>query len=400
MPDINQLKIDRTTLAPKRQTRWLKPLLWIAVVSCIAGGAYRSVTQRAVTVQTATVVNVWPAQAITVLNATGYVAAQRKAAVASKATGRLEWIGVCEGSRVKAGELIARLENSDLIAQVDQAKANILVARGQLREAEADLHHVRLTLRRTSDLYNKNLLAQADLDLADANLERALAAVNAREAALAAAQANERAVQVALDNATIRAPFDGVVLNKNANIGDLLSPFNTGLDSKGAVVNMVDMDTLEVEADVSEASLSKVQIGQVCEILLDALPDSRLSGRVRSMVPTVDRSKATVIFKIAFTEKHDGVLPDMSAKVAFLQRALQPEERHSRIGVSPSVLRERNGKQAVVVVKDGRAEVRIVEVGVTIGDFIELKSGVVIGEKLVLKPDQKLQTGTALSVGE
>ena len=298
--DLSQLKIDRIELTKKKSL--LKRHGWWLAIVVVAALVVLMQSQAPVPVKTASVVNLWPSQVIAELNATGYVVAQRKAAVASKASGRLEWLGVREGSVVKRGEKIAELENSDLVAQVDQAKANVLVSRSQLREAEAALHNAKLSFDRAKDLIKDKLISRADYDLSEANFAQAKAAVGAREAALVSAQAAVRGVEVALQNTRILAPFDGVVISKNANVGDVVSPFNTGLDSKGAVVDMADMNTLEVEADVSESSLAKVHIGQPCEIVLDALPDVRLLGEVASMVPSVDRSKATVMFKIKFIE--------------------------------------------------------------------------------------------------
>ncbi|MFN4291980.1 MAG: efflux RND transporter periplasmic adaptor subunit [Permianibacter sp.] len=398
--DLNQLKIDRATLAaPKRSARrgrlwWLAVIALAVVMALVLGG------NRPAEVKTVSVVSVWPSQPITVLNATGYVAAQRKAAVASKGTGRLEWLGVREGSVVKQGEVIARLENSDIKAQVDQARANVAVARSQLQEAEAELRNTELAFKRARELIGQKLISSSDFDLASARYDQAKAAVGARKSAIQAAEAQMRVAQVAFDNTVIHAPFDGVVLSKNANVGDVLSPFNTGLDSKGAVVNMADMNTLEVEADVSESSLGKVRIGQPCEIQLDALPDVRLLGEVASMVPSVDRSKATVMFKIKFVETDTRVLPDMSAKVAFLERPLNADERQPRVGVNPEAIRTVDNRSEVLRVRDGKIEPVAVTVADQLGDVKVISGDVNVGDKVVLKPSAGLKAGAAVVVAE
>lgn len=402
MADLQSLKIDRSASAPaprRARRRWWLLALAIALVLLFVW----SRRNPAPDVQAVSVVNVWPSQALTVLNATGYVAAQRKAAVASKATGRLEWLGVREGSKVKAGEVIARLESSDLQAQVEQAEANVAVARAQLREAEAELHNAALNFRRAADLQAKKLLSVSDFDQSEALHKRAQAAVGARQAALAAAEANVRVVRVAFDNTLVRAPFDGIILNKNANVGDVLSPFNTGLSSKGAVVDIADMNTLEVEADVSESSLAKVSIGQACEIQLDALPDVRLLGEVASMVPAVDRSKATVMFKIRFLENDARVLPDMAAKVAFLSRPLNADERQPRTGVSAEALRTAgsgNAGQEAFVIEQGKLRRVAVQSGETLGDFVVVQSGLNVGDRVVRQPGADLQDGVAVTLVE
>ena len=398
--DLNQLKIDRATLAAPKRSAWRGRLLWLAAIVVVAVIVMVLGGKRPAEVKTVSVVSVWPSQPITVLNATGYVAAQRKAAVASKGTGRLEWLGVREGSVVKQGEVIARLENSDIKAQVDQARANVAVTRSQLQEAEAELRNTELAFKRAQELIGQKLISTSDFDLASARYDQAKAAVGARKSAIQAAEAQVRVAQVAFDNTVIHAPFDGVVLSKNANVGDVLSPFNTGLDSKGAVVNMADMNTLEVEADVSESSLGKVKIGQPCEIQLDALPDVRLLGEVASMVPSVDRSKATVMFKIKFVETDPRVLPDMSAKVAFLERALTADERQPRIGVNPAALRTVDNRSELLRVRDGKIEAVPVTVSAQLGDMQVISGAIAVGDKVVLNPTAELKTGAAVTVAE
>jgi HlyD family secretion protein len=398
--DLNQLKIERAALTAPKQRPWRGRLIWLAAIAAVVAGAVMLDGNRAETVTTASVVSVWPSQPITVLNATGYVAAQRKAAVASKGTGRLEWLGVREGSVVKQGEVIARLENSDMKAQVDQAKANVSVARSQLLEAEAELRNTEFILKRAQELIGQKLISASEFDLATVRHEQAKAGVAARKSGIQAAEAQVRVAQVAFDNTIIHAPFDGVVLSKNANVGDVLSPFNTGLDSKGAVVNMADMNTLEVEADVSESSLGKVNIGQPCEIQLDALPDVRLLGEVASMVPSVDRSKATVMFKIRFVETDPRVLPDMSAKVAFLERALAADERQPRLGVNPLAIRKANNQQEVLRVRDGKLEVIAITVATMLGDVQVIGGNITAGDKLVLNPGAELKAGAMVTVAE
>jgi HlyD family secretion protein len=398
--DLNQLKIDRSALGAPKHSPWRRRIIWLAVVAVVVIGMMVMGGNRPATVNTVSVVSVWPSQPITVLNATGYVAAQRKAAVASKGTGRLEWLGVREGSVVKQGEVIARLENSDIQAQIDQAEANVAVARSQVQEAEAEFHNTELAFKRAQELITQNLVSRSDFDLAVARYDQAKAAVGARRAAVSAAEAYVRVAKVSYENTTIRAPFDGVVLTKNANVGDVLSPFNTGLDSKGAVVNMADMNTLEVEADVSESSLGKVTLGQPCEIQLDALPDLRLLGEVASMVPSVDRSKATVMFKIKFVETDTRVLPDMSAKVAFLERTLTADERKPRIGINPQAIRSLDNGKEILRIRDGKLEVIAINAEAMLGDMQVISGEIAIGDKVVLNPTAELKAGDSVTIAE
>ena len=288
---------------------------------------YRQFAASAIEVEQTTVTLAYPYQAVTALNATGYVVAQRKASIASKATGRLEWLGVQEGSRVKKGEVIARLENQDVSAARDQSAANVRVAQANIEQAKAELAEAQRQLERTEELLAQKFVSPSAYDTAVARADKARAAVGSSQAALGAADAGRRSAEVSVEQTVIRAPFDGVVLTKNANVGDTITPFSSALDTKGAVVTMADMGTLEVEADVSESNLQKVKVGQPCEIELDAIPDTRFQGQVSRLVPTVDRSKATVMTKISFRELDPRILPDMSAKVAFLTEELPAGQR-------------------------------------------------------------------------
>lgn len=391
--DLSQLKIDRQapvagTLRRSRRTWWLAGF----VVVLLAGVALSGRFSGAATVETVTVSTAYPYQAVTLLNAAGYVVAQRKASVASKATGRLEWLGVQEGSVVKQDDLIARLENKDVRATADQAQANVSVARANIVQAEAELRDADAAVRRSRELVAQKFLSQSALDTAEARYNKARAGVASARAALQAAQANARAAQVAVEQTLIRAPFDGVVLTKAANVGDTVTPFSSALDTKGAVVTMADMSTLEVEADVSESNLSRIKVGQPCEIQLDAFPDQRFRGAVSRLVPTVDRAKATVMTKVRFIDRDPSILPEMSAKVAFLSREVAAEQRKPLTVVNPDAVATRDGKSVVFVIADGKVRAAPVQTGERLGDAVVV-SGVTAGDKVVLKPDDKLRDG-------
>ena len=371
---------------------------WLAAL-LVAGAAFWIFVRNApVNVETTTVSQAYPSQAYTLLNATGYVVAQRKAAVASKATGRLEWLGVREGSQVKAGEILARLESNDVTAQMQQAAAGVNVARANLEQGEAELREAVRVLGRSRDLLAKNFVSPAAHDTVLSRHEKAWAALSGYKASIAVAQANLRASQVAVEQTLIRAPFDGVVLTKNANVGDVITPFSSALGSQAAVVTMADMSTLEVEADVSEANLAKVKVGQPCEIQLDALPGQRFRGVVQRTVPTVDRAKATVLVKIRFVDVDARVLPEMSAKVAFLEKETPEAERTARTVVQPAAVVERDGAGVVFVVKDGKAAQVAVKSGMKIGELVEVVGGVAVGDKVVVRPSEKLRDGSAVAI--
>ncbi len=391
--DLSRLKIDRS-LAPVRRRRRRK-WIWLGAAVLAAGGgsAWFTLQPRAVAVQTTPIVTTYPSQQFVVLNSTGYVVAQRKAAISSKASGRLEWLGVAEGTRVKAGEVIARLDARDVSAQLAAALANIKVAQAMLEQAQAEDRDAEASLKRTQDLVAQKFLSESALDQATARADRAVAGVASGKAGLVAAEANASNAQVAVDYTLIRAPFDGIILSKSADVGDMVTPFSSAADSKGAVVNMADMSTLEVEADVSEASLSKIAAGQPAEITLDALPDVRFRGSVSRIVPTVDRAKATVMTKVRFDAIDPRVLPEMSAKVSFLSRAVTAEEQKPLLAVNPDAMAQRDGKTVVYVLRDSRTvEVPVVP-GRKIVDVTAIAGEVKSGEKAVLRPAADLTGG-------
>ena len=399
--DLSKLKIDKSPAALHlRRGRPFYRIGAVLLVALIAFLFFRGAFSPAVQVEVATVTQVYPSRTFTLLNASGYVVAQRKASVASKATGSLESLYVEEGSRVEKNAIIARLENRDVVASRDQAAANVNLARSNVEQAQAELHDATLAYDRARDLVAKGFIAKADHDTAEARYQKAAAGVAASEAGVKANVAALRAAEVAIEYTLIRAPFDAVVLTKNADVGDIITPFGAAANAKAAVVTIADMNSLQVEADVSESDLEQVKLGQPCEIQLDALPESRFRGEVHMIVPTADRSKATVMVKVRFLEKDPRILPEMSAKVAFLQRPVAADEQKPRTAINPAAVLDRNGKKAVFLIKDGRTMETPVTLGPQIGDMVELLGGVKAGEKVVLKPLNKVKGGDKVKVAE
>ncbi|HDR8944149.1 TPA: efflux RND transporter periplasmic adaptor subunit [Burkholderia vietnamiensis] len=400
MPEHNldKLKIDRRPLAPAPlRRRWVRYAAAAALVAAAIAAAL-VLTSRP-TVDTTSVTTAYPYQNDTQLNATGYVVPQRKAAVASKGQGRVEWLGVLEGTRVKKGDIIARLESRDVEASLAQARAQVLVSRANLGVAQAELKDAEIALRRTAVLAPKGAVPAAQLDIDTARVNKARATLGSDQAAIASAEANAQAAQVAVDQTVIRAPFDGIVLAKHANVGDNITPFSSASDSKGAVVTIADMDTLEVEADVAESNIAKIRSEQPCEIQLDALPDMRFAGRVSRIVPTVDRSKATVLVKVRFVDRDARVLPDMSAKIAFLSKPATPQDRQPVTAVQASAVVERDGRPVVFVVQDDAVHARAVTRGARIGELVAI-GGVKPGDTVVLAPEAQLKDGAHVTVAK
>ena len=351
-------------------------------------------------VELGTVVLTTSGQESAILTASGYIVAQRKAAVASKGTGRLEYLGVIEGDRVKTGQVIGRLENRDVEAALGQVKANLTVAKAGLESVKAELEEATSNFDRQKTLFAQNSISRAEYDAANARYKRSVAAAASAEASIKYAEANVRASEVQLEYTLIRAPFDGVVMTKNANVGEVISPFGAAVGSRGAIVTVADMTSLEVEADVSESNIEKIKEGMSCEITLDAYPDRRYSGYVNKIVPTADRAKATVLTKVRFKDRDERVLPEMRAKVNFLKEEKEQKEKNTspKISVPASSITSRNGQKVVFVVSGEKVTETAVTLGEVMGNRIEIKKGVAPGEKVVLHPSEKLATGNKISM--
>ncbi len=401
--DLDRLRIDRAggEFRPAGSRRLVLILVLVCLVLAVLAALYfwgplRPTEEVAVTV----VSKVYPAQAYTVLNASGYVVAQRKAAVSSKSTGRLEYLGVEEGSRVKKGQVLASLENEDLEAARNQAGARVKEAQAGLVSAQAELTDARLQYQRTKTLVRQDLISRQDYDVAEARYKKAQAGVASAQAAIRTAQAGLAEAQAALEYSYIRSPFDGVVTTKYADVGEVVAPFGAAANARAAVVTLADMDSLMVEADVAESNLDKVYQGQPAEISLDAIPDRRFPGKVHMIVPTADRAKATVLTKVKFLEMDDRILPEMSAKVAFLSKPVAEGENRPRLAVSQKALVTRQGQTVAFVVKDNQARKVEVTPGPAMGDLVEIEAGLKEGDRVVLDPPPSLEDDDRVTVKE
>ncbi len=342
----------------------------------------------------------FPSRAMTILNASGYVVAQRKAAVSSKATGRIEHLYVEEGSFVKQGNVVAQLENSDLEAAVDEAKASLSVSRADLNNADAELDDATLNFNRQKVLKQSGSVSEQAFDSAEARYKKAKAAYRSAKFRVDKAEAAVKVSEVNLDQSYIRAPFDGVILTKSAEEGEVVAPMGASLNAKASVVSMADMKSLMVEVDVAESSLEKVKIGGPAEIRLDAFPNDRFEGKVYMIVPTADRSKATVLAKIKFDIVSEKVLPEMSAKVSFLSRALKKGENKPFLGVPTNSILKKDSSFIVYRVKDSLAQANSIETGRSWGETTEILSGLKEGDTIVMKPDSRLNDGRRVKIKE
>ncbi len=381
--DLTALKIDRRQKsdAPSRGRKWLH-LLWLLIPVIVYFGYQLTIKSvaPATKVQTARAQLLSGTDAAAELVATGYVVAQVKAAVASKGTGRLEVLNVEEGDKVKAGEILAILDNSDIRADLDYAKAGLLSARADSVESS-------INLNRQQGLIKGDATTQDMVDAATAAFDRAVANMQVRRASI-------RSAEVALENTIIRAPFDGTVLTKNADVGEMVTPFASASSSKGAVVTIADMSSLEVEADVSESNIYKVKVGQPCEIVLDAYPGVKYQGYVKKVVPTADRSRATVLTKISFKNIDDKVLPEMSARVNFLPVVeKQAAQEKPTLVVAKSAITTRDGGKVVFKVVGDYVQETPIQAGRELGQMTEIITGLSSGEVVVVSPPGGMKTG-------
>lgn len=391
--ELATLRIDKTGWAHARSGRGKRMALWLAAVVLLAVGAAWAVMPGRPQVRVAAVARMYPTQAMAELVSSGYVTAQRKASLASKITSRLEWLGVEEGSLVQAGQVVAQLERADAEAQLDRARAEERAAAADRDRATAELDDATRNEARMRKLVAANVVARADYDAAQARLESAQAAQRATVDRLASARANRSNAGVSLEYCAIRAPFAGVVLTKNADVGDIITPLGAASSAKASVVTIADMGSLLVEADVSETSVSRIRVGMPCEIMLDALPEQRFPARVHMIVPTADRSKASVMVKVRFDALDARVLPEMSARVAFLAREPQPEDRAPRVVVPQAAVLATGTSPQVFVVRDGRVSRVAVRTGALFGDMVEIVEGVAPGARVVLSPPASLEDG-------
>ncbi len=397
--DLDGLSIARPLAQVPRPTSHARRWSWggvLVVLVALAGAWSVGLLPHDVTVDVVTVVRLPPGGGAG-LAATGYVVAQRQASIASKAIGRLEFIGVKVGDRVKEGQVIARLEHADMEALLQQAQAKVGVARAQLGVAIPEREEATLHLERVATLVAKSFVTQAEHDMASARLRRAMAAVRSAEAAVVAAEAERRNVTVQLENTNVRAPFDGIVVKKLAEIGEVVSPMSVTVRSGGSVVSIVDPTSVVVDAEVSESMIHRVQQGQSAQIQLDAVPDHRYQGDVMQVMPVADRSKGTILVRIRFLDLDERVRSDVSAKVTFgvLPGIQVTGEEWS---VPSSAVVTRDGRSIVLLAREGRVVETVVQVGAPAGANVLVRGALVSTDEVIVSPPADFRDGMTVTV--
>ena len=392
-PDLSKLRINRDAPSPPLRRALKRNLALLLGAVIIFGGAFMVLGHRcAVPVQTAVAAPMSGAGesgggAGTSVTANGYVVARTRASVAAKLAGRIAELRVSEGSNVRRGEVIARLENADYQAQLGQAEAALNSAQADLTEARAARDVAEREAQRLRKMRAKpGLVTDEEYDASVSRADQAIARAQATEARINSADAARRFALANLENTVIRAPFSGTVLRKEAEVGEVVAPSVGGGLTRGAVVTMADLTTLEVEVDVNEAYIARVRKAQPARIILDAYPDTSFRGQVRQVVPTADRQRATVQVKVRILDRDPRILPEMGARVDFLDttRGTAGGSGPARFRVPSSAVRELNGQSVVWLVRNGRLESRAVEAGPVSGGFREIRSGLSGGEVLLV----------------
>ena len=401
---LKELRIDRsapTSVRPRRRWPLVAGLAAVVLAVAVVSGLLR---EEPVPVRTAPAVaevaGTVPGAA-SVLDATGYVTARRIATVSSKITGKVLEVLIEEGQAVEAGEVMARLEPTNAAAQRALSAAQLQAAQDEVARAQAQLALADKTLARHRELAAQRLIARQLLDQTQAERDSAAAQLaSARSQARVAAQGLSLS-DIGVDDTVVRAPFAGVVTVKAAQPGEIISPMSAGGGfTRTGIGTIVDMDSLEIQVDVNEAFIGRVKPGQKVEAVLNAYPDWKIPAEVIAIVPTADRSKATVKVRIAFLQKDPRIVPDMGVRVAFLQDAAPAGAAPVAAGVrvpSEAVV-ERDGRTVVFVVRDATASRRDVEAGAARDGQRRITRGLAAGEAVVLAPAPELADGATVAV--
>jgi len=396
-PDLSALKIDEH-VRPRSGSKWLR---WVAaaVGVCFLVFALGFVLMgKAPSVQLATAHSVSGDARVALLNASGYVTPRRRATVAAKITGRVVQMYAEEGMVVKDGQVLAVLDESDARKRLISAQADRDATSASLADLQVNLANAERELRRTEGLEKAGVSSPQALDLARTTAESYRARIDATREQVQAADARIKMAQQDLDNCTVRAPFAGVVVSKDAQVGEMVSPVSAGGGfTRTGIATIVDMNSNEIEVDVNEAYIARVEPGQPVTAVLDAYPDWKIPSHVRTVIPTADRQKATVKVRISFDKLDPRILPDMGVKVTFLGDEPAAAPGASRVLAPQTAVRQNNGQSVVFLYRNGKVERRTVRVGAPQGNDVEIIAGVADGDHLVVG-SEPLQDGQRVDV--
>ena len=403
---LDDLRIDRPS--PSRGTVRVGPIVVALVIIAIGVGVYLWFNRtKAAVVRTITVQQPASRRDNTLLNASGYVTARRASTVSSKVTGKVVEVLVEEGMKVEAGQVLARLDSSNVEKSLQLAQAQAESALKALEETRANLEQAQRDFRRVTQLVADKVASPSDLDRAEAQAKSLKARLERQQADVTVAEREVALWRQQLDDTIIRAPFAGIVTSKDAQPGEMISPISAGSGfTRTGICTIVDMSSLEIEVDVNESYINRVQPAQPVEAMLDSYPDSQIPAKVIAIIPTADRQKATVKVRVGFEKLDPRILPDMSVKVAFQDGSRAPASSTSgeeqagvrgNMTIPKSAVRQRDGRDMVWIVRDGRAEQRAVTLGMTRGDEVAIAAGLSGGEKVVVDRADHLADGVRVT---
>jgi RND family efflux transporter MFP subunit len=407
---LEELRIDRSPRPARRRGRLLA--LVVIVLLAMAGVLWFGLARSAPpTVRTAVARAATQAPGpASVLDATGYVTARRQATVSAKVTGKVTEVLIEEGMRVREGAILARLDDTEARAQLGLARAQLVAARSQLAEIRAQLDQAEQDYGRQAELLQRQLVSAQSMDAARAQRDMLRAKLASAQEQILVAQESVAVADVQLDNTVIRAPFSGIVIAKSAQPGEMISPISAGGGfTRTGIGTIVDMDSLEIQVDVNESYINRVSPGQPVEAMLNAYPDWKIPGSVIAIIPTADRSKATVKVRIAVKSRDSRIVPDMGVRVAFMNASPTAPAATGSAPTGPpaaSVLvpaeavRTEGALNVVFVVANDRVERRVVTLGGNAGGSRQVLGGLRDGERVVLSPPPSLKDGAVVKLGE
>lgn len=402
--DLSALRIEREPLNTGGGS-WVKWVVLLIFFGAAGGGAwYWFKRERPIQVEIATVTERAAGTQASVLNASGYVTARRRATVSSKVTGKVVFVDVEEGMAVREGQVLARLDDSTLQSALKFYRAQLEAAKRQIPESEVRLEQARVMLQRQERLRKEGLNTPNDIDNAKAEVDSLLARIASAQEQVKVAESQIVMQQTAIDDTVIRAPFSGVAISKDAQAGEMVSPVSAGGGfTRTGISTIVDMRSLEIEVDVNESYINRVRTGQPVTAVLDAYPDWQIPAHVITMVPTADRQKATVLVRIGFQQLDPRILPDMGVKVTFLREADSTSTAATTAAqavtlVPAGAVKTDNGTQYVFVTRDKTVERRAVKTGGTDGDRVEVLAGLKGGDRVVMSPPPELAAGKEIVV--
>jgi RND family efflux transporter MFP subunit len=398
---LHELRIDRAQRdddTPRPRWPWIMGIV-VVVLVIGAGAVMFALRGHAQTVETSTAVVAASSGDAAVLQATGYVVARHEATISAQLIGTLTSVSVEEGDHVKKGQILARLDPTEYQAQLDAAEAQHAAAQAQVMQARATLKQARSDAARDNAIVKRGYVSRQAAEQANTQVatDQAALDVTIKQAAAAAAQVN--AAQINLDFTIIRAPFSGVVTDKAAEVGEIVSPYTSGGGGiAGGLATIVDMNSLEVDVDVNEAYISRVLPNMPVEAVLDAYPDWKIPAHVIAIIPSADKSKATVKVRIALDQKDPRIIPQMGVRVSFLEKSDKNRKPLPGVLVPKSAVVQRDGKDVVFVVKDGRAAQTPVTAGADFSDMQQITQGVSAGEDVVTTPPANMKDGEKVQV--